>query len=69
MKILTTNLLQSIMKVFAASVIGSFVGTLTALLVVSAFAAMILNEIFNVYYATIFFIVGSYYSFNIFKKS
>jgi hypothetical protein len=57
------------LKVFAATVVGSFVGTFTALLVVSAFAAMILNEIFNVYYATIFFIVGSYYSFNIFKKS
>ena len=35
------------MKVFAATVVGSFVGTFTALLVVSAFAAMILNEIFN----------------------
>ena len=57
------------MKGVGATVVGSFVGTFTALLVVSAFAAMILNEIFNVYYATIFFIVGSYYSFNIFKKS
>ena len=69
MNILTTKSVGIIFKLISASIIGSFVGTLTALLVISAFAAMILNEVFNVYYATIFFIVGSYYSFSIFKKS
>jgi hypothetical protein len=69
MNILTTKIVEIIFKLIASVFIGSFIGTMTALLVISAFAAMILNEVFNVYYATIFFIVGSYYSFNIFKKN
>jgi len=58
-----------IMRLSLSMFIGSIVGALTSLIIVTIFAAIILNPIFNVYYASVFLIVGSYYSFNIFKKS
>ena len=52
-----------------AALLGSIGGVAVAICVVSAFAAMILSSIFNVYYAVIFFLVGSFYFYKIIKKS
>ena len=49
--------------------IGGGLGCLTAVCVVAGFAAMILNCIFNVYYAIIFFIVGSAYVYRTLRKN
>jgi hypothetical protein len=47
-----------LLKIVAATILGSYIGMLVAICVVSAYAAMILNPVFNVYYALIMFIVG-----------
>jgi membrane protein implicated in regulation of membrane protease activity len=52
-----------------AASIGAFLGMTIAMAVVSGFAAMILVPVFNVYYAAIFFFVGSVYSYKIIKKN
>ena len=44
-------------------------GVLIAILVVCGYAAMILNSILNVYYASLYFVVGALYTYRIFKKS
>jgi uncharacterized membrane protein YjjB (DUF3815 family) len=60
---------KSILKLVVALCCGSFLGSAVAACVVTGFAAMILNPVFNVYYALIFFIVGSGYVYRIFKKN
>jgi hypothetical protein len=38
-------------------------------MVIAGFSEMILSSIFNVYYSTIFFVVGSFYTYKIIKKN
>lgn len=52
-----------------AGLFGSIVGTFTGMSIVCGIAEIILSSVFNVYYATLFFIVGSYYSYKILKKN
>lgn len=52
-----------------ASVVGGLLGILVTLSIIAGFEEMILSSIFNVYYASIFFVVGSYYTYKIIKKN
>mmetsp|Transcript_11523 Transcript_11523/g.17370 ORF Transcript_11523/g.17370 Transcript_11523/m.17370 type:complete len:172 (+) Transcript_11523:29-544(+) len=63
------NHINGLMNLGIAAAVGAFIGIATSACVVSAFAAMILNSFFNIYYATIFFLVGSYHTYKIVKKS
>lgn len=63
------NLPVSIVRVAAAAWVGAVTGSILSILVVTGFAIVILNSILNIYYAAIFFAVGSYYSYRIFKKN
>lgn len=60
---------ESIGKLIVAVLTGSFLGQLIAACVVTGFGAMILNPVFNMYYALIFFIVGSGYTYKFMKKN
>ena len=60
---------KNCLLLFAASITGSIYGFFLAIIVITGFTQMILNSIFNLYYSTLFFIVGSYYTYKIFKKS
>ena len=44
-------------------------GLMVTLSIISGFTEMILSSVFNVYYASIFFIVGSYYIYKIVRKN
>lgn len=52
-----------------AMIAGGFFGTILTISIIAGFSEMILSSIFNLYYASIFFIVGSYYTYKIIKKN
>lgn len=52
-----------------ASLVGGILGLIVAVSVVAGFTEMILSSLFNVYYASTFFIVGSFYTYKIIKKN
>lgn len=58
-----------VFKVFAAGMIGSFVGTFSSMAIVGGFAVFILAPLLNAYYAFIFFVIGSVYTFRLFQKN
>ena len=59
----------SLLKVVCAIILGAYIGMLVAICVVSGYAAVILNPIFNVYYALIFFIIGVAELYRFMKKN
>ena len=61
--------MQNLFTLVTASVIGGFFGVSLTITIISGFTEMILSSVFNIYYATIFFIVGSYYTYKIIKKN
>ena len=62
-------MIKNCLLLLAASFTGSVYGFFTAIFVITGFTQMILNSLFNIYYSAIFFLVGSYYTYKIFKKS
>jgi len=52
-----------------AFLVGGCCGLLITLSIIAGFEEMILSSLFNVYYASIFFLVGSYYTYKIIKKN
>ena len=61
--------MKNCLLLLAATVLGGVCGVLTVLCIIAAFAEMILTSVFNIYYASIFFMVGSYYTYKIIKKN
>ena len=61
--------IYSILKLISAILLGAYIGMLVAICVVSGFAAIILNPIFNIYYAFIMFIVGVAEFYRFMKKN
>ena len=59
----------NILTLFVATGLGAAFGLMVSLAIIGGFAEMILSSFFNAYYATIFFIVGSYYTYKIIKKN
>ena len=59
----------NLLKVVCAIILGAYIGMLVAICVVSGYAAVILNPIFNVYYALIFFIIGVAELYRFMKKN
>lgn len=57
------------MKMISACFLGSCIGSIVAICVVSAYAAMILNPIFNLYYALIMLIIGVAELYRFMKKN
>ena len=53
----------------SAGLLGGFCGMLTVFWIISAFAEMILSSVFNIYYSSMFFMIGSYYTYKIIKKN
>ena len=51
------------MKVIYAAFLGSMLGVFLSMAIVSCFALVILTPIFNLYYALIFFVVGTLFGF------
>ena len=51
-----------------AAIVGSVVGGFTVFCIVTGLSEIILKSVFNIYYASLFFMVGSYYSYKILKK-
>ena len=62
-------MLIPLVRLLAASLVGSMLGVVVAIMVVCGFAAMILNSILNIYYASLYFLVGALYTYRIFRKS
>ena len=62
-------MLLNIVLLLFASILGGLFGLGVTLSVIAGFTEMILSSVMNVYYATIFFIVGSYYTYKIIKKN
>ena len=61
--------LGNAIKIAYAGFLGSMIGVLIPSIIVTGFALMIMTPIFNVYYALIFFIVGSFYTYKIVRKN
>lgn len=61
--------MKNFIFVVLAATIGAFLGMVIVLMVIAGFSEMILSSIFNVYYSTIFFVVGSFYTYKIIKKN
>lgn len=59
----------SALRIGFAAWVGALTGSILSILVVTGFAIIILSEFLNIYYALIFFCVGSFYSYKIFKKN
>jgi len=58
-----------LLRLGVAAWLGALVGSILSILIVTGFAIVILSEFLNIYYCLVFFIVGSYYSYKIFKKN
>lgn len=56
-------------RIGIAAWLGALAGSILSILVVTGFAIVILSEFLNIYYSIVFFAVGSYYSYKIFKKN
>jgi len=61
--------MKNCLLIIAATILGGICGVLTVLCIIAAFTEMILSSVFNIYYASIFFAVGSYYTYKIIKKN
>ena len=61
--------MKSILQLFAASAFGASIGVLTALYTILIFSEMILCSALNLYFALIFLVGGSYYTYKIIKKN
>lgn len=55
-------------KVAIAAATGGFLGVVISSTVVFGFMLIILTPIFNLYYALIFFLIGSVYTFKMLQK-
>jgi hypothetical protein len=69
MNMVQKQAVYSLLKVISATILGSYIGMLVAICVVSGYAAVILNPIFNIYYAVIFFIIGVAELYRFMKKN
>ena len=63
------DLSVSALRIGFAAWVGALVGSILSILVVTGFAIVILSDLLNIYYAIIFFVIGSYYSYKILKKN
>ena len=61
--------MKNCLLIALSAALGSFFGVWLSLSIISGFTEMILSSVFNVYYASIFFVVGSYYTYKIIKKN
>ena len=60
---------KNILFLVIAAFVGSTYGGVVVLFIIIGYTEMILSSVFNLYYASIFFTLGSYYSYKIFKKN
>ena len=61
--------LGHVIKVAYAAFLGSMIGVFIPSIIITGFALMIMTPIFNVYYAFIFLVVGSFYTYKIVRKN
>ena len=61
--------MKKLIQLVFATWLGGCFGIVTVLYIISTFSEMILSSVFNIYYASIFFFVGSFYTYKIFKKN
>lgn len=61
--------MQNIINLLIAAFLGASFGLMVSISIIAGFTEMILSSLFNMYYASIFFIVGSYYTYKIIKKN
>ena len=69
MNLVQKQAVYNLLKMICATTLGAYIGMLVAICVVSGYAAVILNPIFNVYYALIFFIIGVAELYRFMKKN
>jgi len=62
-------LVVQICKVVIAAAIGSITGVAISMGIVFGFVLIILTPVFNIYYAMIFLLIGSIYTFRLFQKN
>ena len=62
-------MIKNILFLVIAVLVGSTYGGVIVLSIIVGYTEMILCSVFNIYYATVFFSLGSYYSYKIFKKN
>ena len=61
--------MKSELQLLTAGFFGAIFGVLTALYTITIFSEMILCSALNLYFALIFFVGGSYYTYKIIKKN
>lgn len=61
--------MKHLLLLILSAAIGAISGTIICLSIISGFTEMILSPVFNLYYSSIFFVVGSYYTYKIIKKN
>jgi uncharacterized protein YacL len=61
--------IMRLFKIILAGIMGSFMGMFISLFIVFGFTLIIFTPVFNMYYALIFFVIGSVYTFKLFQKN
>ena len=61
--------MKNLFYLIMATNIGALCGFYNSICVVSGLAMVILSPVFNIYYAILFFLCGSYYTYKILKKN
>ena len=61
--------MKNIILLLSSAFFGAIAGLLVVYGIISGFEEMILSSFMNIYYTSIFFIVGAYYTYKILKKN
>lgn len=61
--------MQNLILLGASGATGALLGIVLVLSIIATFEEMILSSFMNIYYTTLFFVVGSYYTYKIIKKN
>jgi amino acid permease len=61
--------MKNLILLLSSATFGALAGLFTVLAIISGFEEMILCSFMNIYYTSLFFIVGAYYTYKIIKKN
>ena len=61
--------MKNLILLLSSAIFGAISGLLVVLSIISGFEEMILSSFMNIYYFTVYFIVGAYYTYKILKKN
>ena len=61
--------MKNLILLLSSAILGAISGLLVVLSIICGFEEMILSSFMNIYYTSVYFIVGAYYTYKILKKN